>query len=248
MRGKRGGRINYLRNFILFFQEQAEREREREMEKRFDERKIQLHKSQLFTKEKWNSDTVMNILYLTIENYLSVQKNLVDIVDSGFLSLIIDNPVQQVSERNISVMKRYIEGTRLLLLPVFHQDHWSLLAYLPEAKQWLSCDSLGNLHEKRIIQIIAQFHILGIVPHDNHKYIPLSPILPNQYSNYECGTYIVFYAFVLVYAMKKLLTNQIVSFIRCDEYLKRLENDLTHTTDAKRLEFLEQLEIVLNLY
>jgi len=207
--------------------------------KRYDHRRTKEIKSQLFKRERWNADTIMNLLHLLVEKEPSLDKTVVEVVDSGFLCRVIDS--EQVTDHSLDVMRNYLRDSKLLLLPIFASEHWSLLAYLGEEKTWYHCDSMGEMHSERVNFILARLHLLGIFNglDEEQKRVSFHTLLKNQEGRDECGTYLVMYAMAFIYNIR--------SFSSKEKFQSSLEGELSKIGEDKRHEFLQRLEVELSL-
>lgn len=184
----------------------------------------------------------MNMIHVLIEKEPVLEPKIVDVVDPGFLTRLVDEEQlhQHTQQHNIETMKRYFSETRLLLLPVFAMEHWSLLVYLKELRTWYYCDSMGEMHVERINYIMARLHSLGIYDglHNEEKRISFHPILKRQGGQVECGFYVTMYAMAFIFNIRKF------SQIKVDpeEFLSRLQWELSRVSEDKRHEFLQRLD------
>lgn len=209
--------------------------------KRYDQRKTTELRSKLFKSERWISDVVLNIIHVLIEKepVLETPTKLVDVVCPLFLERLVDREPKTQSH-NIATMKRYFSETRMLLLPVFAMEHWSLLVYVKELKTWYYCDSMGEMHGERINYIMARLHLLGVYDglNQEEKRISFHPILKKQGGQVECGCYLAMYAMAFIFNIKKFPLTPIDP----DLFLSRLQSELSHITEDKRQEFLRCLD------
>ena len=210
--------------------------------KRYDHRRTNEIRNQLYKRERWNADTIMNILHLLIEKEPSLEKTLVDVVDSGFLCRVADS--EHVPQHSVEVMRKYLRETKLLLLPVFAQEHWSLLVYLGEGKTWYHCDSLGQMHSERVSFILARLHLLGIYDglDQEQRRVSFHPLLKKQEGHDECGTYLAMYAMSFISNIR-LFEGK----VPLEEFQLLLESELVRIKEDKRHEFLQRLETELSL-
>jgi len=210
--------------------------------KRYDKRRTEEIRKQLFKGERWNTDTVMNILHLLIEKEPSLERGLVDVVDSGFLSRVVDSDV--VPQHSIEVMQKYLSETKLLLLPVFSQEHWSLLVYLKEGKVWYHCDSMGQMHSERVNFILARLHLLKIYDglDQEQRRVSFHPLLKKQEGQDECGTYLTMYAMSFIFNIRYYEGKGPL-----EEFQSILEGELVRVNEDKRHEYLQRLDTELVL-
>lgn len=208
--------------------------------KKFEERKIGLLKEQLYSYENWSTETVMQFFYLWLEREFRVENAQVSIIDPCFLSIIIDS-LSPPSERNLQIMKHYMDSCRLLLIPVTYRDHWSLLAYLPGEKHWFGCDSRGRYHEERVRFIRDRIDSLGLLGREGESITLFGPTLDSQTGLHESGSFTVFYGFVLIHALVEL-----GNLMKPGLFLERLYQTLPLTNEARRLVFLSESEKFLS--
>lgn len=216
---------------------------------KFEERKIPLLKKALRGHDKWSSDVLTHFFHLLLERDLHVERSVVDIVDPGFLSILVDKVGTRgpQEDRNTRVMIQYLESSRLILFPLLHREHWSLLAYIPEGRCWMVCDSLGIYHKERVAHILHQFYQLGVLREEvgSERIHFFYPILEKQKDRFESGSFTLFYALMMITTLTEMLSNTILPHFKPTLYLQRLERDMPLVSEELRLEFTSRLELTL---
>lgn len=205
--------------------------------KRFDERKLSPLRGQLFSREKWSQDTVMNFIHLLLEKTCRpIPVEDVSVVDAGFLSLLVDS-TGPIASRSLQVMRDYLSSSRLLLLPLQSQDHWSLLVFAIGEKTWYHCDSLGDFHRDRVAFVLARLQFIRVLDSAEHQLVTF-PSLPRQENQVESGSFVVFYAFIFIF-------NIIQEDCDSDIFRRRISKQLPMISEARRPEFLSHLETII---
>ena len=132
------------------------------------------------------------------------------VIDPVIITFLIDSPQnnrkkRQSDENTLKECKIEFEQAQsrdlTLLLPLHCSNHWSLMIYKPSWRQWYACDSAGAYHSQRQLACLDALDRLGLVsPVDRN--IMIYTYLPRQPASYECGRYVLFYAFVVISNMK----------------------------------------------
>lgn len=146
---------------------------------------------------RWNSDVMMDLSRL-VQSDLFLPITKVNTIDPSILSLVVDgNGSTGSNVKNIQLLQEQIARSWLLLFPVFHKNHWSLLALVPSWKQWFHNDSVKDYHRQRVIEILARLSSLSIVPSSGYKFHTYQN-LPEQKGLDECGSYCLYYTFLIM--------------------------------------------------
>lgn len=122
-------------------------------------------------------------------------------------------------------------------MPLWYEEHWSLLVYLPEANQWLHCDSLpgdGGRHKRYVVHLQKHLHQLNLFDM-THAQCLFYENLPRQNNPFECGQYVLFYLFVI-------LKN---AHLRIEEFLTRIQLELTIIDECNRHTFLSHIKNIV---
>lgn len=199
--------------------------------------------SYLKQEEEWNADAIISISQLLIQN-AALDCDQFCLIDPGQLSLVIDNPPSYINwTRNCEIIKKLLNNntTHVVLLPIFHARHWSLLIYLTHHKQWIHCDPKKDLHKQRIIHIQRILHQYNIVDARQRHCIFLGP-LPEQESNYECGQYTVLYIDVIIKQLNLLKSIMYLSF------MESVRTSLCEVNENNRRNLLYSVENIIKSF
>jgi hypothetical protein len=147
----------------------------------------------LHTETMFYDDTLLYMLQTIVGNDGQV-------IDPIILSLLVD--ARGKNEKiNVSALQRRfqeaVERDLPIILPLNHNKHWSLLVTRPSWSQWYACDSVRNFHRRRAVDVLATLDRLHIHPVKGTR-IYFYDDMPEQPFSYECGHFLLFYAFVFI--------------------------------------------------
>jgi len=217
---------------------------EQEKKKRSDSFDVARLRADLAAREKWNDETLRAMLRLVVaeEEEAAVR---VLLVDSLVLNLLVDAPKKRPDTGTRDALRaQFKEATQdraLVLLPLHHDDHWSLLVYAPAWHHWFVADSLQTYHEQRVLDVMARLDALRVVAKRDAQ-VTFFDRLPEQLSDYECARYVVYYAFLAVHHYAAVGGG---GGGAAGEYGRALGADLTDVTPARLPAFERQLDAVL---
>jgi hypothetical protein len=160
------------------------------------------------------------------------------IIDPVLISILVSKrgSLSQDDGNVEGTRRRFAEAVscdRLVLLPLHHNNHWSLLAYRPAWTQWYHCDSVRGYHKARVVEVLACLDHFAIGQSQDAR-IFFYDDMEEQPRAYECGRYVPFYAFVL-------LGNHLAHSQDQAECERRLERELPLVCEEFRPGFQEQL-------
>jgi hypothetical protein len=191
---------------------------------------------------RWNDTTLLALLRLVVA---SERRDCVEIevIDPLVLSLLLESGTGKKQERDEKTVRHVRElfiapragngrAPKLVLVPVYWEKHWSLLAYATQFHHWYVCDSLNNYNEQRVMDILILLNQLKVVTRRDAR-IRFYDQLAQQESDYECGRYVVFYAFILL--------RNFTTPVSEEEFQARVEEELRVVTPQNRPSFETQL-------
>jgi len=154
------------------------------------------------------------------------------VIDPVLLSLLVDNPGGKNEKLNVSALQRQFdvasEKDLLVILPLHHDGHWSLLATRHAWLQWYHSDSIRDYHRDRVVKVLECLHRLCIHREKGSR-IFFYDNMPEQPPSYKCGHYLLFYAFVFVRTLSTSTDQK--------ESEERLEKELRYVSEINRAVF-----------
>jgi hypothetical protein len=158
----------------------------------------------------------------------------VSLIDPTLLNLNF-NYSPHTSRKNLESLRREISlATKIMLMPLWYEEHWSLMIYLPSLNQWLHCDSLTGRHRRYVTHLQKHLHQLNLCDMTNIQCLSYES-LSQENNPYECGQLVLFYIFVI-------LKNAHLSM---KEFLIRIQIELSILCESNREIFLSHLENIL---
>lgn len=164
-----------------------------------------------YDNEQVDDDTVYNILTLFINHFKIASGN---ILDSQLITqyMKISPDIEYLSheeEKKLNKMKSYFRHSSqtnyvFTLIPIYYNHHWSLLIYFNQVRLFYHFDSLKGYHSQYMTDFLIKLgthHILKIVKShkDDTDYDKIIyPECINQEYGYECGYYIMMYAYSFI--------------------------------------------------
>jgi hypothetical protein len=158
------------------------------------------------------------------------------VIDPVVLALLIDSPELARKKTTDATLRQCtrefaaaLKNDALLLLPLHADNHWSLLAYRPQWRQWYCLDSMGAYHRQRALACLEALDRLKLVLGGDDARIHFYDDMPRQPGGHECARYVLFYAFVL-------LRNHADAAVRdsATAFAARLERELPHVRESHR--------------
>jgi hypothetical protein len=143
----------------------------------------------------WDINTFVDLLGVVRGN-LQHGKEAVQLIDPTLLALVVDTNGNNLV-KNIAMMKELTATSGLILMPIYQGHHWSLLAYIPEWKQWYFYDSLRGHHSDYRDKVLHRMDHLAIIPKEGHR-IHFYDNLPEQEGATTSGSHCLFYSFLLM--------------------------------------------------
>jgi Ulp1 family protease len=90
----------------------------------------------------------------------------------------------------------------LYIIPLHSNDHWSLLVRMPKIKRWFHFDSIPGYHRSFAIRLAdrvdKEIYNIGDKEEEEFDFIYFKNV-PQQNSNWECGIYLLMYAFIMIH-------------------------------------------------
>jgi Ulp1 family protease len=151
----------------------------------------------LRAKESLNDVAILNLLYLLCD-WTETQHAMIIMDSLVVASLATTSEKTRKWVRQLaapSVQKTFI------LVPLHNNNHWSLLVMVPSLCCYHHFDSLGAYHHeyatrtRLLIDPLDQYHELVLVD---------SVVAPEQLSNWECGLFLLMYAYLQMQALESL--------------------------------------------
>jgi len=131
---------------------------------------------------------------------------------------------------HIDSLRRDMRDGTVLLLPLCHDLHWSLLILRTQDRRWVHMDSLDGYHWPYARQVLLRLVDLGLC----HAQDALSRLraLPRQRHGWECGLYVLFYALVVA--------------LSPDAPFEEWQREGSYMCEESRFYFTQSLLVMLN--
>ena len=175
---------------------------EQEKKKRSDSFDVARLRADLAAREKWNDETLRAMLRLVVAEEEEAAVRCcwsTRWCSTCWWTRPRSAPNTGTRDALRAQFKKATQDRALVLLPLHHDDHWSLLVYAPA---WQShrfvADSLQTYHEQRVLDAMARLDALRVVAKRDAQ-VTFFDRLPEQLSDYECARYVVYYAFLAVH-------------------------------------------------
>jgi hypothetical protein len=166
------------------------------------------------------------------------------VVDSQQIALFM----QRAMGRHARTLELQLHttGSRLVLLPIHHANHWSLLVHCPRYLRWYYMDSCEMIHWDYVLAFLKRLQLDGVVTHFADVNQSLRPIvMQRQLWDWECGHYLLLYAcncLGTLAAHGHLLDRE----EGVNEYDPVIVDMMQAVTNQTRLEFIRDLRSSLN--
>lgn len=153
-----------------------------------------------------SDDILLGIAVLT--TFIFDASNWVTVIDPGMLATYADSkrkiayPDSAIAmERRRDTLTRKFEvmapREKLIVIPIYENDHWSVLFYMNLRRRFYFTDSMGEYHQNRISRIITDF-LDDQFMEEKGTTITFVKSRPQKHA-YECGQYL----FMFIYAFVK---------------------------------------------
>ena len=144
----------------------------------------------LENRDQLDDDTVLKSTYFLAHGKGKTPQD-VRIIPPSVTTIIL-NPNKTLKENDLeSIRKLFLPDVPLILIPLVHNNHWSLLYYRSETNLWVSMDSLSPYHSRLVDAFPTLLYKKGLLgegmlpPKGVHKFTGLV----RQPGGWECGSY-----------------------------------------------------------
>lgn len=168
---------------------------------------------------------VMQCLYLLNSLHTTTTEDTIRILDSHYVAMVAQRP------RARNAIRQTLRETTdtLILVPIFHDAHWSLLFFVPTLSIAMHLDSCAPYHRVYVTRLVSL-----IDPDVRYRMIepPVAP--PQQLSIWECGLYLLMNAYMLIVAVPLHLAS-------CDALATHLTRHIASIGEHNRPRFTRKL-------
>lgn len=199
----------------------------------------------LLTKQKLNDNCIMQLLYIYIDD-IKEDSN-IDIIDSQVIKMFMLEDTHLHYESGKKILATYFnKKNNIIIIPLNHADHWSVIIYISTYYQWYHFDSLlididKNYHHDFIVQFLKKLKIQNIFNFDGEKHKILHINTIKQENNWECGQYLLMYARLII----KFPFNENYDIDKLDKYI---DDNIININEKKRKLFIkEMLNLIKNI-
>lgn len=148
------------------------------------------------TRQRLNATQITDVLHL----FVSHNTFGLALVDPALVTLYMR---EEVAGKQSAIMARYFRGDKqqpVTLIPVHHDDHWSLLIYVARYTTFYYLDSLSEYHREYVVKLMRKMMTDGVIANiDSTRVTTITSEC--QENSYECGQYLFMfvYAFLVQY-------------------------------------------------
>lgn len=114
----------------------------------------------------------------------------------------------------------------ILLVPVHHSNHWSLLYYRTATGVWHHMDSLSPYHSHYVKEVMEVLSDKGYLISTNNDVVYFKR-MPRQPQGWECGIYLLLYMLIVSEARDDQQIQQKIAFTS-DSHRKELTQSLLY--------------------
>lgn len=101
------------------------------------------------------------------------------------------------NERDNRVVNNIRRHKSITIMPIHDSNHWSLLVYFNDHRQFYHFDSLSHYHQDYVIDVIHKLVDDKIITQIHENTITIMDC-PAQLSDYECGQYVSMYLYAFL--------------------------------------------------
>lgn len=153
-------------------------------------------------KMRLNDTTVMQVLYL-LRDLHGHREREIRIIDSHYVVLACE---QRRATEEIRRLLSDDLDSELILMPVFHDAHWSLLFFAPHLGVYMHLDSCAPYHASYSRRLLTLFdpeyrYTRLVLPSNDSE-------LSQQVSSWECGLFLLMNAYMMIVALPYMKNNQ----------------------------------------
>jgi hypothetical protein len=143
-------------------------------------------------------------------NFKNIRHSIIDSLFTPIIFKIIENREYNLKKSQIEKFKAYFNNNDIVIIPIYYDDHWSLLIYIKKDNTIIHFDSAPISHHDYVHKLMCHIKLINI--HIKHK--KKLPII-TQNGRWECGYNIIMYyvIFMTNYGLKDYI-NDIIEKIK----------------------------------
>lgn len=151
----------------------------------------------IWSKQKLNASHIVQVIELLIRD------RHISLIDPGFLSLYMKTNDSQ--SKHVTTMRHFFRGDKqkpVVIMPIHHSEHWSLLIYFARYTTFYYFDSLDEYHNDYVENILSKFVTDSVIK--DVATTKLTTIKSETQSfNYECGQYVFMFLYAFLFQLDK---------------------------------------------
>lgn len=150
----------------------------------------------------WLDDEAINMLLALLIGRGEEEEGRVCFVTS----LVIQRYYEEKREKHLLAygekFRRPSRACRLILMPIWRSDHWSLLVRCYTVRRWLHFDSIPGYHRRHVERLLAT-RLQPFYAKDESDLPPFAlldfPWAPRQHAGWECGLFLLMNAWLMIH-------------------------------------------------
>lgn len=187
-------------------------------EKPLSKRKIVEYNQVLSNDSFLYEDEHIEVFYNLMARQRNIDESKINFIKPCLIVDIIHFGMDKATQKEYNTQ---CDGRDIIIIPICHHNHWSLLIEKRAINQWYHIDSCGRYHEEYVTKVLS-------ILNGSAQRIPI--ISPRQRGGKECGIYILFYALIII-------TNP--------SSFKQWTLDVSHVKEENRHQFIDALRQLL---